>query len=72
MSRGPSKADKIRAQIADLEAEKARLELDYAAKVAGIKARISQSQTILGLFTGAAPRRKSAPRPAPAPTPPAS
>lgn len=59
-SRGLTKADLIRKQITDLEADKAALVLAHATKLAGIEARISQTKTILGMLVTT--RRPKAPK----------
>lgn len=45
-----TRADQIRATIADLRAEKAAIEMESAAKLAAIDARIAQAETILTMF----------------------
>jgi len=55
-----TRADQIRAQIAELQAEKAVVERESAARLAAIDARIEQAQAILKMFT---PVRKKAAEP---------
>lgn len=59
-ARGLTKADLIRKQITDLEADKAALVLNHATKLAGLEARISQAKAILGMFVTT--RRPKAPK----------